>query len=387
MATERFKIDIAQSQLDDLHHRLENIRWPYRPVGAGWEKGVQADFIEALIEYWRNDFDWRTQETALNRFAHFHSEIAGYDIHFIHERGKGPSPIPLILTHGWPDSFTRYQKIIPYLTDPASYGGDPSDSFDVIIPSIPGFGFSTSPYTPGPDNAKVAGLWRTLMTDRLEYENFCAAGGDIGSGITRYLAAQYPEHLTAIHLTDVGIIRDLMVHKTPETLTEEEQAYRQSATRWLNQEGGYMSVQATKPATLAYGLNDSPAGLAAWITEKYRSWSDCGGDLFSRFSREEILTNISLYWLTGSIGTSINMYYENAHSLPPLQKTDVPVGIACFPADILPPPRNWVEKSYNIRRWRQLSSGGHFAAMEEPELYSQEIRAFFRPFRNHSKTS
>lgn len=381
MAPERFTIDIPQAQLDDLTRRLEHIRWPYRPTEETWDKGVPGDFLKSLTDVWRDEFNWREQETELNRFAHYRSEIDGYHIHFIHERGKGPSPVPIILTHGWPDSFTRYQKIIPYLTDPARFGGDPDDSFDVIIPSIPGFGFSSCPHPESLNNARVAGLWFQLMTEHLGYTNFCAAGGDMGSSITRYLAALYPEHLTAIHVTDIGIIRELMTHPEPAVLTAEEQTYRRAAARWVSQEGGYMAVQATKPRTLAYGLNDSPAGLLAWIIEKYHSWSDCGADVFSRFSREEILTNVTLYWLTGSIGTSVNIYRENSNSLPPLRKTDVPVGVACFPADILPPPRSWAEKNYPICRWSQMQSGGHFAAMEEPVLYAEEIRAFFRPYR------
>lgn len=378
MTTERFTIDIPQSQLDDLQRRLENIRWS---GGTSWEKGVPDDFMKPLIEYWQNTFDWRKQEAAINLFDHYRSKIDDYDIHFIHVRGTGSSPLPLILTHGWPDSFLRYLKIIPYLTDPARFGGDPEDAFDVIIPSIPGFGFSSAPQKEGLNNARVARLWFDLMTRTLGYTRFCAAGGDLGSGVTRYLAARYPEQIIAIHLTDIGILRDLMMHPQPEVLSGEERAYRQSASQWINQEGGYMSIQATKPQTLAWALNDSPVGLAAWIGEKFRSWSDCGGDLFRRFSKDEVLTNIMLYWLTASAGTAANIYYENTHTLPPLEKSEVPVGIACFPADILLPPRSWTEQSYNVKRWTQMPGGGHFTAMEEPELYSEEIRTFFRPWR------
>ncbi len=381
MTIEQFTIDIPQSQLDDLSRRLEHIRWPTLAADEDWQKGVPSHFLKSLMDSWRNGFNWREQEAELNRFSHYRSEIDGYHIHFIYQRGKGPSPIPLILTHGWPDSFTRYQKVIPYLTDPAPFGGSPEDAFDVIIPSIPGFGFSSCPHPAGLNNARVAKLWFKLMTDRLGYKSFCAAGGDIGSSVTRYLAALYPDHLTAIHLTDVGIIRDLMSHPQPETLTEEEQAYCQSAARWVREEGGYMSIQSTKPWTLAYGLNDSPAGLAAWIAEKYRSWSDCGGDLFNSFTPDEILTNITLYWLTESIGTSAHIYRENLSSLPPLQKSTVPVGVACFPADILPPPRSFAEKHYQICRWSNMPRGGHFPSMEEPELFTDDVRAFFRSYR------
>lgn len=382
MTIARFTIDIPQARLDDLHRRLENIRWPAEPGGTNWNKGVPADFLQPLIAYWQKEYDWRTQETALNQFDHYRSEIDGYHIHFIHMRGQGPSPLPLILTHGWPDSFLRYLKVIPYLTDPARFGGDPADAFDVIIPSVPGFGFSSAPQTAGLNNARVARLWFELMHHTLGYTRFAAAGGDLGSGITRFLAALYPQQVAAIHLTDVGILRDLMMHSQPEALTEEERLYRQTAARWINEEGGYMAIQATKPHTLAWGLNDSPVGLAAWIGEKFRAWSDCGGDLFSRFSRDEVLTNIMLYWLTESAGSAASIYYENTHSLPQLPKIKVPTGVACFPADILLPPRSWAEKNYPISHWREMPAGGHFTAMEEPEHYAADIRAFFRSYRH-----
>jgi microsomal epoxide hydrolase len=382
MAVEKFHIQVEGKVLNDLRAKLGQVRWPDQMVGAEWEQGTELSYLQSLVAYWRDSFNWRQQEVELNRLAHFRSEVNGLSIHFIHERGVGPSPLPIILTHGWPDSFTRYQKIIPLLTDPVSHGGDPMDSFDVIVPSIPGFGFSSRPNLRGVNSFQVAELWAKLMTKELGYQRFAAAGGDIGSGVTRYLAAAHPELLVGIHLTDIGILRDLLAPSGRTDLSEEELLYKSKATEWIAREGAYMSLQSTKPQTLAYGLSDSPVGLAGWIVEKFRAWSDCGGDLGRSFTKDELLTNIMIYWLTGTIGSSTRMYYENSHTLPPLGHIDVPTGIALFPADILLPPQECAERRLNIVRWTTMPRGGHFAAMEEPELLADEIRAFFRPLRS-----
>ncbi|MGA8086610.1 MAG: epoxide hydrolase family protein, partial [Terracidiphilus sp.] len=350
--------------------------------GSGWEQGTELGYLQSLVAYWRDSFDWRAQEAELNRLAQFRAEVDRFSIHFVHERGVGPNPLAIILTHGWPDSFTRYQKIIPLLTDPARHGGDPMDSFDVIVPSIPGFGFSSRPNLRGVNSFHVAELWAKLMTKELGYPRFAAAGGDIGSGVTRYLAATHPELLVGIHLTDIGILRDLLAPSGRTDLSEGELRYRSSASEWIAREGAYMSLQSTKPQTLAYGLTDSPAGLAGWIVEKFCAWSDCGGDLGRSFTEDELLTNIMIYWVTGTIGSSMRMYYENSHTLPPIGRIDVPTGIALFPADILLPPQEWAERRLQIARWTSMPRGGHFAAMEEPELLADDIRAFFRPLRS-----
>jgi microsomal epoxide hydrolase len=321
----------------------------------------------------------------LNRFAQFHCNIDGIDLHFVHERGHGPNPLPIILTHGWPDSYLRYQKIIPLLTDPARHGGDPEDAFDVIVPSLPGFGFSSHPKHSGMNNFRVSQLWAKLMTEKLDYRRFAAAGGDIGSGVTRYLALNHPELLVGIHLTDIGIIKNLLTSAEQRELSEAELQYQRSAQEWISREGAYMSIQSTKPQTLAYGLSDSPVGLAGWIIEKFRAWSDCHGDLRQRFSEDELLTNIMIYWATNTIGSSIRMYYENTHSLPPMGRIQVPTGITLFPADLLLPPKEWAMRNLNITRWTSMPSGGHFTAMEEPRLLADDIRAFYRPFRTTFK--
>lgn len=381
MAIEPFHIHVSDEILDDLKSRLQHIRWPDQLEDLGWERGTDLDYLKSLVSYWRDHYDWRAQESRLNRFSQYRSKIDGIDVHFVYERGQGPNPMPIILTHGWPDSYLRYEKIIPLLTDPASHGGDPEDAFDVIVPSLPGFGFSSRPQEPGFNNLRVSRMWAKLMTQELGYPKFAAAGGDIGSGVTRYLAASHPERLFGIHLTDVGIIRSLMTSLHEAELTEEEVHYKEKAAAWISQEGGYISIQSTRPQTLAYGLSDSPVGTAAWILEKLRSWSDCSGNLDQKYSKDEILTHIMIYWVTNTISSSTHIYYENSHSLPPLGRIEVPTGMALFPADILLPPRAWTERNLNVTRWTAMPAGGHFTAMEEPEAMASDIRAFFRPLR------
>lgn len=387
MSIERFHIEVSNEVLDDLKHRLEHVRWPDELEGLGWERGTEINYLKSLISYWKEKFDWRSQEKKLNRFSQFRCNVDGIDIHFIHERGKGPNPIPIILTHGWPDSYIRYQKIIPLLTDPANHGGKLEDSFDVIVPSLPGFGFSSKPKYSSMNNYRVSELWAKLMTEKLGYNRFAAAGGDVGSGVTRYLALKHPELLIGIHLTDIGIIRELMTSQDNTKLSEDELHYKKSALEWISNEGGYMSIQSSKPQTLAYGLSDSPVGLAAWIIEKFRAWSDCNGELQQKFSKDELLTNIMIYWVTNTIGSSARIYYENMHSLPPMGHIEVPTGMALFPADILLPPKEWTESNLNVKRFTTMPRGGHFTAMEEPELLAEEIRAFFRAYRTKTKSN
>lgn len=380
MPVEAFTMNISQATLDDLHNRLAHTRWPDEIEGAGWDYGTNLDSLKSLVTYWQNQFDWRAQEARLNQFAQFRAEIDGFGIHFIHERGKGPHSLPLILTHGWPDSFFRMYKIIPMLTDPARYGGDPADSFDVIVPSLPGYGFSDRPNARGMSTVHTATLWARLMTEGLGYRRFAAAGGDIGSGVTRFLAVAHPDVLVGIHLTDIGLP---LSSELPD-LSEAEKQYLNAVQQWRMQEGAYALQHATKPQTLAYGLNDSPVGLAAWIVEKFRTWSDCDGDVERCFSKDELLTNIMIYWVTETINSSIRMYYENVRMSPPLkagQHIEVPAGVALFPKDLLLPPREWAERSLRIQRWTQMPRGGHFAALEEPELLVEDLRAFYRSLR------
>ncbi len=382
MPIEKFQINISDEALEDLKIRLNNIRWPQQIANVGWDRGVPKDYLQSLISYWNNHYEWRKQEAALNQYNQCTCAIDGINIHFFHIQSKNPNAIPLILTHGWPDSFLRYTKIIPFLSNPEKYGGKAEDAFNVVIPSLPGFGFSSAANKEGVNNAYVADLWAKLMTEELGYLKFAAAGGDIGSGITRYLAAKYPERLIGIHLTDTGIIRDLL-QPTDEKLSDVEKSYGSNARSWIAKEGAYMSIQSTKPHTLSFGLSDSPIAVAAWIIEKLYAWSDCRGNIENVYSKDEIITQVMIYWLTNTLSSSIQYYYENSHSLPPLGKIDVPTGIAIFPKDILTPPQAWVKKNFNIVHWTEMVRGGHFTAMEAPELFAEDLIIFFRPLRRY----
>jgi len=380
MSIQPFKIAIPQVTLDDLRERLARTRFPDEVEGAGWDYGTNLDYLKQLTGYWQHTFDWRAQEARLNQFAHFKTEIDGLMIHFIHERGKGPNPLPLILTHGWPDSFYRMHKIIPMLTDPESFGGNAADSFDVIVPSIPGFGFSDPVRKPGWTVKQTAQLWASLMRDVLGYQRYAAAGGDGGSPISQLLALNNPASVIGIHLTDIGF--QATMNLDPSSLTPAEQQYLEAMQQRFFQEGGYVMIQSTKPQTLAYGLSDSPIGLAAWIIEKFYGWSDIDGDLEREYTKDELLTNIMIYWVTQTINPSIRSYYEESHapSLKPGQRVEVPVAMALFPKDT-PPPRALAERTLRIERWTEMPRGGHFPALEVPELYAGDLQAFFRSLR------
>jgi pimeloyl-ACP methyl ester carboxylesterase len=378
-----FTIQVADAALADLRERLERTRWPDEIEGAAWEYGTDLAYMQELATYWRTDFDWRAQEAAINTFAHFRATVGGLGIHFIHARGAGPNPLPLIITHGWPGSFVEMLKILPLLTDPARHGGDPRDSFDVVVPSLPGYGFSDRPSERGMHPFRIAGLWAELMQG-LGYRRFGAQGGDWGSSVATCLGLAHPEHVVGIHLNYIpGSYSPYLGPEAP-ALTEAEQAFLQARDAWVQTEGGYSQIQRTRPQTLAYGLNDSPVGLAAWIVEKFRAWSDCGGDVERRFTKDELLTNITIYWVTQTIASSARLYYEGRAR--PLrfqqgQRVQPPCGVARFAFEAPMPPREWVQRSYNLQRWAELPRGGHFAGLEEPELLAEDIRAFFRPLR------
>ncbi|MBL7258720.1 epoxide hydrolase family protein [Paractinoplanes lichenicola] len=356
--------------LDDLRARLRATRWPDTPEGVDGKSGIDVDFLRDLVAYWADGFDWRQQEAALNEFPHEWRN----GIHAIHARGRGPAPFPLLLCHGWPDSFWRYLKVIPLLTDPGAHGGDPADAFDVVVPDMPGYGYSERPAQPL-NVIDVANLWAALMTD-LGHRRFGAAGGDLGSHVSRYLALDHPQRVAAVHRMDAGIP---VFTGDPASLTPAERDFLQRAAEWGAREGAYGMMHRTKPQTAAVGLNDSPAGLAAWIVEKMQAWS---GPAFS-FTRDELLTNITIYWLTGTIGSSIRMYQANA-AIAPAQlerRVEVPSGFTLFPGDLLQPPRAWLDRVANTVRVTEASSGGHFAPFEQPEAYARELRDFFRPYR------
>ncbi len=378
-----FTIAVEDSVLEDLQQRLADTRWPDEIPDTGWDYGSNLAYLKELVEHWRTKFDWRAQEAKLNAFSHFKSEVDGLDIHFIHEKGRGPNPIPLVITHGWPSCFFEMTKIIPLLADPASHGGDADDSFDVVAPSLPGFGFSDHAQDRGMEVQRVAGMWNKLMTENLGYPKFAAQGGDIGSGVTARLGYAHADTLYGIHLTSITRPTPYMGPGS-RPVTDAEQALITQRDKWFADEGGYNHIQGTKPQTLAYGLNDSPAGLAAWIVEKYRTWSDCGGDVEKSYTKDELLTIVTIYWVTQTISSSTRMYYENQNSLWTMNKDEkvpAPAGMAMFPQEISKPPKEWGERSYDVRRWTEMTSGGHFAALEEPQLLAEEVRAFFRGFR------
>ena len=378
---EPFVARTESAVLDDLRARLRATRWPDAPEDAGWSLGTDPDYLRGLVAYWADGFDWPAQEAALARFPRFRVVVGGLGIHFAHVRAAAPAgpALPLVLSHGWPDSFWRYLKVIPLLTDPGAHGADPADAFDVVVPDMPGYGYSDRPASSPLNSIDVADLWARLMTI-LGYERFGAAGGDIGSHVSRYLGLNHPGRTVAVHRTDAGVPA---YFGDPAGLAPEERAWIEEIVAWGATEGAYSAMHRTKPQTAAFGLADSPAGLAAWIVEKLRGWSDCGGDVERSFTKDEILTNIMIYWLTGTIGSSMRMYHANG-AIDPAQlarRVEVPSGFSLFPADIGRPPRAWLERTTNLVSMTHLSRGGHFAPFEEPELYAQELREFFRPYR------
>jgi pimeloyl-ACP methyl ester carboxylesterase len=375
-----FESKTDPAALEDLRARLRATRWPDAPEDAGWSLGADLDYLRELVVYWANRFDWNAAEEALNRLPRFTIDIDGSRVHFIHARAAGGrSGTPLLLNHGWPDSFWRYSKVLPLLTDPGTHGGDPADAFDVILPDMPGYGYSAPPLGGAIDSIGVARRWAKLM-DALGYDRFLTAGGDIGSAVSRYLALDFPARVVAVHRQDAG----LPVFTGDESdLASEEREFLAAAAAWGSEEGAYAAMHRTKPQTAAFALNDSPVGLAAWIVEKLRSWSDTGGDLESIYTKDEILTDLTIYWLTGTIGSSMRMYNENA-AIPREQharRVEVPSGFSLFPGDLMHPPRAWLDRVANTTWVSEPDRGGHFAPFEQPELYARELREFFRPYR------
>ncbi len=377
-----FQIHVPEEVLQDLRGRLSRVRWPDEPPLEPWSTGTSVAYMSRFVDYWRDQFDWRAQEGLLNRFRQFTVPLAGIDLHFIHEEGKGPSPMPLLLSHGWPGSIAEFHKIIPMLTDPARFGGDPTDAFTVVAPSLPGYAFSFKPNQARFGVERIAEVFASLMTDVLGYRRFGAQGGDWGGFVASRLGYQFTERMIGIHLNFLAVRRDPKMLENP---SYEEKTYLDQLTHFLSEETGYQWIQGTKPTTLAFALTDSPVGLAAWIVEKFRSWTDCGGDVESVVSKDEMLSNIMLYWVTGAIGSSFWPYHARMHGpwpIPEGAKITTPAGYVEFPKEILRPPRSVAERTYTqIRRWTKAERGGHFAALEQPEVLALEVREFFRPLR------
>jgi pimeloyl-ACP methyl ester carboxylesterase len=384
--SEPFRIAVADTVLTDLAERLRATRLPEDATDR-WDGDVNPTYLRELVAYWRDGYDWRAQEAGLNALAQFRADVDGTLIHFVHERGRGPKPLPIILTHGYPDSFYRFAKLIPLLVDPAAHGGDAADAFDVVVPSLPGFAFAGPPAASGIFG--VGDLWHRLMTEVLGYARFGAHGGDWGSLVTESLARSHAAALVGIHLTDVPFWHTF---QPPDDLSADERRFLDATQKWQQKEGAYAMIQGTQPRTTAVGLGDSPAALAAWIVEKFQRWSDCGDDVEASFSKDELLTNVMLYWVTGTAQSSLGPYHDvmSAGALRWMTEAarrwigsaQTPTGFARFPKDIGEPPREWAERFYKVVRWTTMPRGGHFAALEVPELLAADLREFFRPLRS-----
>ncbi|WP_433236284.1 epoxide hydrolase family protein [Actinomadura nitritigenes] len=385
-----FRIEVPQADLDDLRRRLAGTRWPDELPGVGWSRGVPLGYLKELARYWRDEFDWRAAEADLNHHPQFIAEIDGATVHFLHVRSPEPGALPLVLTHGWPGSVAEFIDIIGPLTDPRAHGGDPQDAFHLVIPSIPGFGFSRPLRTPGWNARRVAGAWAELMR-RLGYREFAAHGGDAGAVISMELGRAAPGRVLGVHVTMLLTFPS----GEPGELDGLDAADHERLARlaWFDAElSGYIKLQSTRPQTLAYALTDSPAGQLAWIVERFREWSGSRGLPEDAVDRDRMLTTVSIYWLTATAGSAAQHYYEGAGDLrrtgdadrrgerrPPLA---VPVGVAVFPRDVLPPVRRLAERDVaTITRWTEFDRGGHFPAMEQPDLLVGDVRSFFRPLR------
>jgi pimeloyl-ACP methyl ester carboxylesterase len=368
---EPFAIAIGDEVLEDLRARIRAARWPEPAPGERWGQGTDLEYLQEVLAYWADGFDWRARERELNELSHFRADVDGVRIHFVHERARGGDGIPLILTHGWPSSFLELLGLVPFLRD----------TFDLVIPSLPGYGFSERPARTGVTTRYTAGLWHRLMRG-LGYERYGAQGGDWGAGVSTFMALDDPEPMIGLHLSNLD--NDPYTGPGSRPLSAAERAYVADWQRWVDEEHAYSAIQSTRPQTLAYGLNDSPAALAAWIIEKWRAWSDCGGDVESRFSRDFLVTNVTLYWVTRTIATSIRDYFDNNRfgetAIGPDDFVGVPTAVTSFSRHFAPegvPPREWAERLYDVRRFTPMPRGGHFPATEEPELLARDIAAFF----------
>jgi len=379
-----FRIEVPQRTLDRIGRRVRETRFPERLDTSDWSYGANWDYMKELVAYWTTRYDWRKTEAHINSFPQFVSHIEDFDIHFIYVRGKGPKPFPLILTHGWPGSIVEFLQVIGPLTDPASHGGSAEDAFDVVVPSLPGFGFSSKPNGKPIGPVSIARMWHHLMTEVLGYSRYGAQGGDWGSFITTQLAIQYPGDLAGIHLNAT------FLRPAPdEQITEEERAWIRASAAYRATEGDYAGEHGNKPETVAFALADNPVGTAAWIVEKLKGWTDSGNNIESVFTKDEILSNVMVFLVTDSAPTSVWIYRgarEDTAGAPARMKIEVPTGFAAFPHEmtILAPPRSGLERDFNLTHYTKMPKGGHFAAFEQPALYISDVRDFFRTVRGPS---
>ncbi|WP_455448839.1 epoxide hydrolase family protein [Natrinema thermotolerans] len=375
-----FEVSVDPDEIDDLRTRLERTRWPDQLPETGWADGTDREFLRDLCAYWRAEFDWAAFEDRCNEFDQYVTTIDGQRLHFYHVRSPEPDATPLVLSHGWPGSVTEFLDVLGPLTDPAAHGGDPADAFHVVAPSLPGFGFSGPTTEQGYDVPRIADAFADLMA-RLGYDRYVAQGGDWGALVAALLGANYPDRVDAIHTNMLFLHPSSLEADDPTALLDEQGLadYRETAA-FRETETAYHEIQATKPQSLAYGLTDSPAGLAGWIVEKFRAWSDCDGDLESWIDRDRLLDNLSVYWLTGTIGSSMRLYAETDVGAATPESVDVPTGHARYPAEVYKTPRGWAEAVYDVEYWSEQPEGGHFAAMEVPELFVEDLRAFAGEF-------
>jgi pimeloyl-ACP methyl ester carboxylesterase len=379
---EPFRVEIPQATLDDLARRLDQTRFPAPLPGAGWDYGTDQDALRDLVTYWRDGYDWRATEHRLNELEQATTPIDGQQIHFLHVRSPEADALPLVLTHGWPGSLVEFLDVIGPLSDPHAAGGDPADAFHLVIPSLPGYAFSGPTHEREWDPGRIARAWAQLMA-RLGYERYGAQGGDWGSFVTSQLAQADPEHVAGIHL---NMIAANPGGDDPSTFTEDEQGDLAAFVHYMDDEGGYFRIQSTRPHTLGFALDDSPVGLCAWIVEKFRAWSDCDGDLTNCFTNDQLLDNIMLYWVTGTATSSVRLYYEfdkalRAGRLDVGSRIETPTGYARYPKEIMRTSQRWAERQYQLVHYANLPRGGHFAAMEQPALFVDDVRTFFRSVR------
>jgi len=390
-----FTIHVPDAVLTDLKDRLRRTRYPDQVDGAGWDYGTNLAYLKELVAYWRDTFDWREQERRLNRFEQFKTNIDGLDVHFVHRRARRPNALPLLVVHGWPGSFMQFHKVIEPLTDPAGHGGRAEDAFDVVVPSLPGYGFSDIPRQRGYDPQKIATMFVTLMA-RLGYTRYGVQASDFGAPVIRAMALMDPAHIAGYHTESCrGGPPSGVADPTAGVPAFELERMRDRQRFFSDEEQAYNRIQGTKPQTLGYALNDSPAGLAAWIVEKFRAWSDVDGNVEKKFTKDELLTNITIYWVTGTANSAGRLYYEARH---PIQsggaqpdgragagtdprRVEVPSACVSWPKDVGFTPRKWNEAQYNLKRFTIMPRGGHFGAFEEPQLYLDDVRAFFRDVR------
>jgi pimeloyl-ACP methyl ester carboxylesterase len=372
-----FKIEIPDAEIEDLRRRLASTRWPEKELVDDWSQGIPLSYVQEVCAYWGEKYDWRSREALLNQWPQFMTEIDGIDIHFIHVRSKHENAMPLVITHGWPGSVVEFQKVIGPLTDPTAHGGDASDAFHVVCPSLPGYGFSGKPTKTGTSVGKIGAMWGQLMA-RLGYDKYAAQGGDWGAMVTSAIGIEDTEHCLGIHLNMPIVAPD---PETMSDMTEQEKSALAGIAHYTEQGSGYSKQQSTRPQTLGYGLTDSPSGQAAWVLEKFHAWTDCNGHPENVLGRDELLDNVMLYWLSGNAASSGRLYWESFNSVA-MDDITIPVGCSIFPKEIFRCSRRWAEKRFkNIIHWNDMKVGGHFAAFEQPEAYVGEVRTCFRSLR------